>query len=398
MRKPVSLTETITHASGVKKNPDSTMLIRIIDAGEGSSAIYPPQVLEQAAPLFKAGTHMYVDHANNGRRGVHGERSLRDLASVLTTDAYYDQDTKSLVAEIAPIPGQEAFLESVREHCGLSISATAFIDPPAKDGELPVVTEFESVESVDWVVAAGRGGKVLALLESARTPKQVEEVTVDVRREQLEKALRDVWGSDDKWVGVRDFDETTRIVYFWDDQKVWSQSYMVDADDLSVTLTGARTEVRATTIYVPVQQESGGATIKKQKEGDTLMNQTGKDVDRVATLESELAAAKATIEEMTAHQALVKARETAAAKAREAAEGCPTQMVARIVAAVEAQINESELPPDLDQRIQQVIETEKTYVASLSEGKITGFGESAPISETSKNAARTVNAFGRKLA
>ena len=39
-------------------------MLRIITAGEGSSAFYPPEVLQQAAAdrIFAFGTHMHLDH------------------------------------------------------------------------------------------------------------------------------------------------------------------------------------------------------------------------------------------------------------------------------------------------------------------------------------------------
>ncbi len=144
-------------------------LVKVIDVGEGTSAVYTEAALIEAAAsrVFRAGTHMYLDHAGMNKRGPHGERSVRELASTLATDAVYDPALKALVAEVSAFADFGPSLEALAPHVGLSVSATAEVAPPLVHGGKPVVSRFVSVESVDWVVKAGRGGEVLAVLESA---------------------------------------------------------------------------------------------------------------------------------------------------------------------------------------------------------------------------------------
>lgn len=187
---PILISETIgTHAPTPTATP-GRLLIQLIDAGEGSSGYYSPVVLEQAAQdrIFPAGTHMYIDHAAAIRRGVNGERSVRDLAAVLVEDARYDPAAQALVAEVLAFSGYAAMLTEMRDAIGTSISAWAEMGKPREGSTVPTVTRLTAAESVDFVVAAGRGGKILAVLESA-----VGEVRASERHEQINQAVQDAW-------------------------------------------------------------------------------------------------------------------------------------------------------------------------------------------------------------
>ena len=371
------------------------VLVRIIDEGEGSSAIYTREALQRAVGRhFAAGTHMYLDHAPDSRRGVHGERSVRDLASVLTTDAYYSDDG-ALVAEAQALPGYEATLEALAPHVGLSISAVAEVDPPTTPGGKPIVSQFLAVESVDWVVKAGRGGKVMAILESAGMP--TIEATANERRDQLSAAVRAAYASGpDEYAWVRDFDDTAVVFELAD--KLYSQPYTVTDDDLTVTLTGQRTEVRAVTQYVPAHS-AGVATTESPKE-ELMPEITQAELDalntRATDAEKRAETAEAALAEAEKAKRTTEARKAAAAKVAEAAKDLPDSMVARITATVEAQVGET-LPDDIDQTVTAAVEAERQYLASITESsRLTGFGATT-TTESAPRARRTHNAFGREI-
>lgn len=397
---------TISEAGRLTADPRGTgrMLIKLIDAGPGSTADYPDDALREAATrrMFPAGTHMYLDHANMDRRTPSGGRSLRDLASVTTTDAVYDETTNSLIAEAQAIAGYADLLESIAPHVGLSISALAECDPPTVAGGKPVVRSFVAVESVDWVAHAGRGGEVLALLESAG----IAEAASDDRRAQLDRAVRDAYADRrrDVWAYLRDFDDVARIAWFHIGEGLYAQPYTVAADDLSVTLTGERAEVRAVTTYVPVQ--SGGVTTTTQEASmpeitEAQLNELRESASKVATLESERDAATKRAEDAEARLAadaaartLTEARTTAARKVAAATEGMPAPLVERVTRTIEASIT-GDLPADLDAQIAAVVETERAYAQAITpHSRLTGFGQTVSESATP---ARTTNAFGRKI-
>ena len=386
----------VKHGEALTLDPRGTgrFLVRIIDEGEGSSAVYPAAALEAAASarIFPAGTHMYLDHAPDSRRGVHGERSIRDLASVLTSDAVYDTTSRALVGEAQAVAGWEHTLEGLAPHVGLSISGLAEVEPPAEQGGKPIVTQLLAAESVDWVVKAGRGGAVLAILESA----PASEAATDDRRDQLQRAVRATYPptDDDTWTGVRDFDDIARTVWFHADNTLWQQPYEVAADDLSVTLTGTRLEVRAVTQFVPVSSTAGvteGNTTTKeepmpeisQAELDALHNQLTAANERAEAAEAKIAEAAA---------ATIKATNTA--RITEATKDLPEQMATRIAnlfAGRADEVTEADLTAAVD--------AEKSYALSLTEsGRLTGFGatttDTTPVVESR---GTYTNAFGRTI-
>ena len=389
----------VKHGEALTLDPRGTgrFLVRIIDEGEGSSAVYPAAALEAAASarIFPAGTHMYLDHAPDSRRGVHGERSIRDLASVLTSDAVYDPTSRALVGEAQAVAGWEHTLEGLAPHVGLSISGLAEVEPPAEQGGKPIVTQLLAAESVDWVVKAGRGGAVLAILESAGTP--TIEATANERRDQLSSAVRATYASGpDEYAWVRDFDDDT-VVFELGDQ-LYSQPYTVTDDDLTVTLTGQRTEVRAVTQYVPAHS-AGVATTESPKE-ELMPEITQAELDalntRATDAEKRAETAEAALAEAEKAKRTTEARKAAAAKVAEAAKDLPDSMVARITATVEAQVGET-LPDDIDQTVTAAVEAERQYLASITESsRLTGFGATT-TTESAPRARRTHNAFGREI-
>ena len=390
------LTEVKLGEAALTLDPRGTghMLVKIIDAGEGSSAVYPPDALQKAAEarVFAAGTHMYLDHAGDNRRGAHGERSVRDLASVLTSDAVYDPDAQALVAEAQAIAGWEATLENLAPHVGLSISGLAEVEPSAEPGGKPVVSTLLAAESVDWVVKAGRGGAVLAILESA----PIVEAASDDRRDQLQRAVRATYPpNDDTWTGVRDFDDVARTVWFHADKTLWQQSYEVAADDLSVTLTGTRLEVRAVTQFVPASSTAGVVSESFEEENMPTIDQA--ELDRLHEQAAQLEAITKERDEANAKLAEAAAatiKATNTARITEATKDLPEQMATRIAnlfAGRADEVTEADLAAAVD--------AEKSYALSLTEsGRLTGFGatktDTAPVVESR---GTYTNAFGRTI-
>lgn len=146
------------------------MLVRLIDAGQGSSGYYPPETLAAAAEagVFGRGLHLYADHPGEAERLDRPERSIRDIAGVLTEDARYDYDSQALVAEARVFGAWAPVIAEMHDVIGLSIRAAAEVSEGEHDGApTTIVDRITEAASVDFVTRAGRGGKVLSLLESA---------------------------------------------------------------------------------------------------------------------------------------------------------------------------------------------------------------------------------------
>lgn len=165
---------TEAQAAGMRATPvegrPGRFLLQLIDPGWGASGHYSPEVLESAAAaqVFPAGLHMYLDHPHADGSGVdeHGTRSVRDLVAVLAEDARWTGE--ALVAEATVFGANRQMLADMAESIGLSIRAYAEAEYGEAEGRRgTIVKQLVEAKSVDFVTRAGRGGKILQVLESA---------------------------------------------------------------------------------------------------------------------------------------------------------------------------------------------------------------------------------------
>ena len=153
---------------------DGKYRIRIIMPGQGSSGIYTAENLAESAPLFKAGTEMFIDHPTETEEWERPERSIRDYAGVFLEDATVGEDG-ALYTVCKVFSGVNDLIKDKWEHIGVSINAWCN-EPIAETGVVPV---FAGVRSVDFVTAPGAGGGIVDLLESNRNNSITKEGTVD---------------------------------------------------------------------------------------------------------------------------------------------------------------------------------------------------------------------------
>lgn len=243
--------------------PSGRQSIQLIDAGWGSSGYYSARVLENAANarVFPKGTHMYLDHPSQTEEHDRPERSVRDLAAVLVEDAVWNGT--ALVGEAKVFKAYRELLTDpdVAENIGLSIRAFADTTIGEAEGRKgTIITALTEALSIDYVTKAGRGGRILAVLESART--RVDEATSNDTREALNAALRAAYGAEDVWLWLRDFDDTT--AWFTredaDSSAIYQQAYALADDGTAVLADGDPIEVRARTEYVPVTAATESST------------------------------------------------------------------------------------------------------------------------------------------
>ncbi len=152
---------------------DGTATIKLITPGHGSSGYYPREVLERDGPkVFLEGTKMYADHPTAAEEAGRPERSIRDLAAVLTSAARWQEmgpDGPGLYAEAKVYEAWRKPLDEMAADTGVSIRALG----RARMGEVegrkgPIVESIVSVKSIDFVTDAGRGGRIVPLAEAAR--------------------------------------------------------------------------------------------------------------------------------------------------------------------------------------------------------------------------------------
>lgn len=179
-----------TAAVGTESLGEGKYRIRIIVPGQGSSGIYTAENLAESAPLFKAGTEMFIDHPTETEEWERPERSIRDYAGVFLEDATVGEDG-ALYTVCKVFSGVNDLIKDKWEHIGVSINAWCN-EPIAETGVVPV---FAGVRSVDFVTAPGAGGAVIDLLESKRNNNLTKEEGMDKEIKSAFSELRTEFAS-----------------------------------------------------------------------------------------------------------------------------------------------------------------------------------------------------------
>lgn len=184
---------------------DGTVRIKLISPGWGSSGYYSKEMLKRdGSKVFKAGTHMYMNHPTEQEARERPERDVRDLVGALITDAQWEDANNNntgegLYANARVYDQYRSFVNEAAPDIGVSIRASGV----AKEGEAEkrhglIIGALHEGFSVDYVTLPGRGGQVLSLFESARAnkathnvvetqtkPVEVPKVAVEITEEQL---------------------------------------------------------------------------------------------------------------------------------------------------------------------------------------------------------------------
>lgn len=143
----------------------------IIKAGSGSSGDYSQEVLERDVPTaFPVGTKVYIDHPKESDEWERPERSVRDIAGTITSEAVWDEAEGGMRSRVRIIDQWAPFVEQVADSIGLSIRAQAIVSPEVNEsgrydimGIVPWPTN-----SVDIVTVPGAGGRFMEAYESVR--------------------------------------------------------------------------------------------------------------------------------------------------------------------------------------------------------------------------------------
>lgn len=410
MPKPLAESRKLSEAATTADAKSGRLSIQVIDAGWGTSGYYSPEVCEAGAELFAVGTHMYLDHPRGDGSGVdiHGNRSVKDIAAVITEAGRWDAATQSVIAECQVTAPYRDFLtdEALAPYLGLSIRGSATDTSIGEaDGRTGTLIEgLADITSVDFVTRAGRGGRVLQVLESAppsvvidrAVDHGVEEATADERRQQLSDAIRTAWAGPKTYAWVRDFDDTT--VWFeadaMDDSacSTWAQSYTVADDDLGVTLTGMRTAVRPVTKYVTVTRpDSNNPTTEADQEvtmgniqiEESVHNGLVEKAGRVDALLAESSTKDARIKQLEEAEA-TRARTARATEIVEAqATAAGVTFSAREVKGLLADITLTEAGALDEAAFTKVVDTDAAAKkVTEGHGKVRGFGgDTTPVAE-----------------
>jgi len=399
-------TIALTEAAAASAKATGRMLVQFIDPGWGASGYYSKEVLEAAATnrVIPKGTHMYADHPTATENLERPVRSVRDLVAVVQEDAYALPETGALVGEVQVVPGWQPFVETVFEDIGVSIRGDATAEVGEAEGRRGDIIEqiAAPVRSVDFVTRAGRGGRVLQLLESAAsttraTEHGLEEAAANDIRDALTNALRDAYGAEKTYVWVRDFDPDKSTVWFEveapDGSGLFGQQYTSDG----TALAGDRTEVRVQTSYVPTTTETSQptpagrtTTTTQESEEDNMGNITIEESEHTRLLEQ---AGRATVLESERDTAVTErdqARaELGARRMIQALEGIAFSelevrgLVAGLPLTEAGLLDEPAFTTILEGEVTRARESHARRLEEAGAGTVTGFGAKAePVAKT----------------
>lgn len=169
------VTEAVEAAGTAVAKSGGVFLIDLITPGWGSSGYYSSEVLEAAATdrVFPAGTQMFINHQTAQERNDRPEGDLKDLAAVLIEDAVWnptggEEGNGSLQAPARVFGHWREPLADMKEAIGTSIRAAADVEFGEAEGRKGrIVGRLVESISVDFVTRAGRGGRIVEVLEAA---------------------------------------------------------------------------------------------------------------------------------------------------------------------------------------------------------------------------------------
>jgi len=156
--------------------------IKIIQPGWGSSGYYSAEVLKRDGPrAFRAGLHMYVDHPTPQEEASRPERSLKDLAAVLASDAQWMENGKAgpgLYATAKVFGDHATSIAERGKSIGVSIRALGQARAGEAEGRKGAIIEaITTGKSVDFVTLPGAGGAVLTESRTVIQPPAQESIS-----------------------------------------------------------------------------------------------------------------------------------------------------------------------------------------------------------------------------
>lgn len=389
-------TLTVTETTGARLlersvRSDGTIPIRIISPGHGSSGYYSPEVLERAAAdgVFPAGLHMFMDHPGRADEANRPERSLRDLVGTLATPGVWQPnhpDGPGIYAEATVYGPWRDVIAEMASDIGVSIRASAQVTHGNVDGHpARIVERIDQARSVDYVTAAGRGGRILEILEAARSDVDEARNVADWIEVEIPRAViglaNGMWGeggtlSRTEWEAVNDATA--------DAMDAFRARLSADAPQL-LTRDPAADPAAATSSIDESQEDTDMDTKQLEEAVAKAVDAKVADLTEANTkLQTDLdeATSKATEAETRAaraEEALIarQASDHVVAKLAES-NGLPGPTVKRLTESLSAQApitDDGKLDTaKLDESITSAVNSELDYLASVTGSPVKGAG------------------------
>lgn len=167
------MTTTKILESGAARGTGKRRRAKLIAADVwGSSAFYPAEVLARdAATAFPVGTKMFENHLTESEQWERPVGDVSKLVGKLISEGQYEADNPEGPGVYADVEFYDSYVDRINEigdDVGLSVDGAADYVEGERDGRYgKIVTGIPYIKSVDVVVAAGAGGKLISILESA---------------------------------------------------------------------------------------------------------------------------------------------------------------------------------------------------------------------------------------
>lgn len=321
-----------------KTDDKGTIPVKIIDAGWGSSGYYSREVLQQAvnARVYAAGTQMFWNHPSKADEKDRPERDLRDLAGVLTEDAWWDEHGPKGPGVYARAKVFSPYRDAVAE-MGPYIGLSHYVWGESKTGEAEgkkgdIITRIVAARSVDFVTVPGRGGAIAEAFRAARPQEPTDEQKT---------------AGDSSMVG------TTST------PKLTLESLRKDHPDIYEAL---RKEI-----------ENDSARKEAQAQQEKKLKETEKALEEAKAENARLKEALLLVEARTFVEAKVKASTLPEISKTRVAEALAKDPVVK-----DSKIDETAYAA----KIEAAIKSEAEYLANLGAGKVSGMGAGAPAGQT----------------
>lgn len=172
--------------------------VRLIEGDKlGSMAYYPAEVVRRDGPLvFKKGTPMFIDHQTPEEKARKPYGSIHSFVGELAEDAYYEND--GLYAEVEVFEDAAPMIKARADKIGISVRANIVGDKGVINGkQVNIAQQFTDARSVDFVMRAGAGGKIVSILESA--VEETPESGIEESGENMDEVLARLQAFEDKF-------------------------------------------------------------------------------------------------------------------------------------------------------------------------------------------------------
>jgi hypothetical protein len=162
----------------------------LIQPGWGSSGYYGTDVLQKEAAGF-SGLQMFVDHPTTIEESTIPERSIKNLAAVVTNTIFKETGWKG-AGIYGDVKVFSDFQEPIKEKApfiGLSLYGRGKAKVGEAEGKTgKIIESIPYKRSVDFVTKAGAGGALMPLLESARKPQEPNKPNESSHKEPVKES------------------------------------------------------------------------------------------------------------------------------------------------------------------------------------------------------------------